>query len=542
MRFFVFLIFTCSVVTVSAQDLLPTDFLSKEFHKERRQALRASMPENSAAILFANPVRNRANDVDYVYHQDPNFYYLTGYREPNAVLLVFSEPQNIEGTMVDELIYVQSKNPMAEMWTGRRLGVEGTKESLGFTAAYQGESFADLNINFKEFNKVLVFDFKDDYRDSKRNMADLYDLVALTKQKIGFDRALIPNPTKENLYKLIKSTSIENSANVAQNLGRYLNFYPELKEDELLVGYKDAANAELRKEFKQKISLQLEKRPETNVDLYTLGRLMGTLREIKSEEELNLLKKAVDISAVGQIEIMKAMHSDMSETEIQGVHEFVYKKYGAEYEGYPSIVGGGGNGCILHYIENNKTRVGEDLVLMDLGAEYRGYTADVTRTIPASGKFTEEQRAIYDLVYLAQEAGIDKARIGNAFNAPNAETKKIINEGLVKLGIIKSVDERHNYYPHGSSHYIGLDVHDPGNYGPFKANMVITVEPGIYIPKGSPCDEKWWDIAVRIEDDILITSEGPVNLSARAPRTAEAIEAMMKQASVLDSFKLPKLD
>jgi Xaa-Pro aminopeptidase len=239
---------------------------------------------------------------------------------------------------------------------------------------------------------------------------------------------------------------------------------------------------------------------------------------------------------------MKAMHKNMSETEIQGIHEFVYKKYGAEYEGYPSIVGAGNNGCVLHYIENNKTKVGNELVLMDLGAEYHGYTADVTRTIPANGKFSPEQKAIYDLVYEAQEAGIAEAKVGNSFNAPNAATRTVINKGLVQLGITKSIDEKHNYYPHGSSHYIGLDVHDAGSYGPYKVNMVITVEPGIYIPEGSPCDEKWWGIAVRIEDDILITDDKPINLSARAPRKSDEIEKMMQLPSVLDGFKLPKLD
>ena len=133
---------------------------------------------------------------------------------------------------------------------------------------------------------------------------------------------------------------------------------------------------------------------------------MGALREVKTAEEMVLLKKAVRISAMGQVEVMKAMKPNMSETEIQGIHEYVYKKYGSEYEGYPSIVGAGNNGCVLHYIENTRTKVEGDLVLMDLGAEYHGYTADVTRTIPASGTFTPEQKAIYDLVYEAQEAGI----------------------------------------------------------------------------------------------------------------------------------------
>ncbi|MEN8880580.1 MAG: M24B family metallopeptidase, partial [Polaribacter sp.] len=248
------------------------------------------------------------------------------------------------------------------------------------------------------------------------------------------------------------------------------------------------------------------------------------------------------ISAVGQIEVMKAMKPHMSETELQGIHEFVYKKYGAEYEGYPSIVGAGNNGCILHYIENNKTKVGNDLVLMDLGAEYRGFTADVTRTIPANGKFTKEQKQIYNLVYEAQEAGIALYTIGSKMSAPNQVARNIVNEGLFKLGIIKSVDERHNYFPHGTSHHIGLDVHDPGNYNTFEENMVVTMEPGIYIPDGSPCDKKWWGIGIRIEDDILVTKNGPVNLSAEAPRTTEAIEAVMAKKSVLDEFILPDLD
>ncbi len=532
------LVIVCLQFSFGQEETTPQDFLSKEFHKSRREALRKTLPKNSVAVFFANPVRNRANDVEYIYHQDPNFYYLTGYKEPHAVLLIFSKDQIGD----NEMIYVQKRNPRAEQWTGKRLGVEGVKEKLGLATVYNGEDFKDIKIDFKKFEKVLIIDFKDDYRNSKRNNADIYDLTKQFKEKISFDRNLLPNPTKDKFYQLIESTEIENSANVVERMESYLQYYPELKKDKLLTGYQNATTDALRKEFKQKISLQLEARPKTNVDIHSLNRLMGGLREIKSPEEMKLLKKAIDISAIGQIEIMKAMHAKMSETEVQGIHEFVYKKYGAEYEGYPSIVGAGNNGCVLHYIENNKTKVGNELVLMDLGAEYHGYTADVTRTIPANGKFSIEQKAIYDLVYDAQEAGIAEAKVGNHFNAPNEATREIVNKGLVQLGIIKSISEKHNYYPHGASHYIGLDVHDSGSYGPFKANTVITVEPGIYIPEGSPCDKKWWGIAVRIEDDILITDEGPINLSARAPRKSEEIEELMKQKSVLDGFVLPKLD
>jgi Xaa-Pro aminopeptidase len=179
---------------------------------------------------------------------------------------------------------------------------------------------------------------------------------------------------------------------------------------------------------------------------------------------------------------------------------------------------------------------------MDLGAEYHGYTADVTRTIPANGKFSKEQKAIYDLVYKAQEAGFKQCKVGNEFRAPHKAAVKVINKGLAELGIIASATTRHRYFPHGTSHYLGLDVHDKGEYGVFKHNTVITVEPGIYIPEGSPCDKKWWGIAVRIEDDILITDKGWVNLSAMAPRKSDVIEKTMAKKSPFDEIKLPDLN
>ncbi|MDA9328466.1 M24B family metallopeptidase, partial [Flavobacteriaceae bacterium] len=309
---------------------------------------------------------------------------------------------------------------------------------------------------------------------------------------------------------------------------------------DLLNTYKSATTADLKKEIKQKIIIALQ--PKTNINIDFLSSTLATMREVKTSEELRLLTKAIRISAVGQVEVMKAMKPHMSETELQGIHEFVYKKYGAEYEGYPSIVGAGNNGCILHYIENNKTKIDNELVLMDLGAEYRGYTADVTRTIPANGKFSTAQKEIYDLVYEAQEAGIANYIIGTSMATPNLAARKIINEGLFSLGIISSIDEKHNYFPHGTSHHIGLDVHDPGNYRNFEENMIVTMEPGIYIPEGSNCDKKYWGIGIRIEDDILVTKNGPINLSAEAPRTTEEIELMMAKKSVLDEFILPNLD
>ena len=520
---------------------IPTDFLSKDFHKGRRDALRAKMPVNSVAVLFANPVRNRANDVDYVFHQDPNFYYLTGYRESNGVLVLFSDNQTDEnGISYNEMLYVQERDARAEQWNGKRLGIEGAIEELGFQIAKNANDFIQTNINFKSFDRIFIEKFNDDYRDSAKNTAEVYDLVASFKENTAYNPNNFLSPMKKQIYELVKSTSIENSANVAQIIGRALAYDPSLKHDADLMKFKDATDKALKKELQQKIALKLD--AKTTIDIHFLSSNLATLREIKTSEELVLLTKAVRISAIGQVEVMKAMKPHMSETELQGIHEFVYKKYGAEYEGYPSIVGAGNNGCILHYIENSKTKLGNELVLMDLGAEYRGFTADVTRTIPANGVFSKEQKAIYQIVYDAQEAGISAYVIGESMATPNLLSKKIVDQGLFQLGIINSLDEKHPYYPHGTSHHIGLDVHDPGNYGNFEENMVVTMEPGIYIPDGSNCDERWWGIGIRIEDDILVTKTGPENLSAEAPRTIEEIEKMMAKKSILDDFVLPNLD
>ncbi|WP_281988238.1 aminopeptidase P family protein [Aquimarina aggregata] len=539
MRFCIFLVIITSTFFVSVAQEKPTDFLSKEFHKGRRDAVRKLMPANSVAVFFTNPVRNRANDVDYVYHQDPDFYYLTGYQEPNAVLLIFSENRtDSDNETYNEIIFVKEKNAREEMWNGKRLGISGVKNKLGFKQVFSTADFFNFEINFDVFEYVMVYDFKNDYRDSRSNKEDLFNLVKFFKTKVNYPADY--DPVKQQIYTRIMATEIENSANVAQSLGRVLNFYEDLKSDELISGFINAKDDAIRKELKEKMILKVA---ENKLNSSLLEEIMNTLRETKTKEELVLLKKAVEISAVGQLEVMKAMKPDISETEIQGIHEFVYKKYGAEYEGYPSIVGAENNGCILHYIENNKPKVGErELVLMDLGAEYHGYTADVTRTIPVSGKFTREQKLIYDLVYEAQEAGIKAAVVGAPYSAPEKTARKVINKGLITLGIVKEEEEARMYFPHGTSHYLGLDVHDKGTYGNFKENTVITVEPGIYIPEGSNCDKKWWTIGVRIEDDILITKNGPINLSEMAPRKSEDVEAAMKQKSVLDDFKLPVLD
>lgn len=485
-RIISFILISVLSASVLAQNPdLPEDFLSKEWHKERRQKLREKLPANSVAVFFANAVRNRSNDVDYVYHQDPNFYYLTGYKEPNAVLFIFKDKQTANsGTQYDEIIFVQPRDAFSEMWDGRRLGEAGVKERLGLNQAFNNTAFKNYNVNFSKFAEILFFDFENDVRDDPRDSSDLYSMIEMFKIKVNY-------PSKSST----------------------LNVNPEPQKN--------------------------------NLNTSGLGPIIADIRGVKTKEELEMIRKAVSISCQGQREVMKVMKPGMSEREIQGIHEYVFKKYEAEDVGYPSIVGAGHNGCILHYIENYKPDItNKELILMDLGAEYRGYTADITRTIPVNGKFSPEQKQIYELVLLAQEEGMKVCRAGASMSEIDAAGRKVITKGLKDLGIIKEDAEARQYYPHGCCHHIGLDVHDQGvaRPAPLPENSVITIEPGIYIPDNAPCDKKWWGIGVRIEDDYLVKKDGYEHLSTAAPRTVADIEALMKQPSALDDFILPDLD
>ncbi|GIK70614.1 MAG: Xaa-Pro aminopeptidase [Bacteroidota bacterium] len=436
------------------------DLLPKNFHAERRNALRELMPEGSVAIIFSNPIRNRSNDVDYEYHQDPNFYYLSGFREPNALLLIFKEDIVIDSGKTNEILYIPEKDAEKEVWTGRQLGTQATVEKLGIKLAQKNTIFTEKNFDFSIFSEVIYINPADDIRDDKNDKGDLYNLVKVFRNRIASDK--------------VKSNKIK------------LKFF------------------------------------------------LDQLREIKQPEELALIQKAIDITCDAQIELMKSLTPEMKEYQTEALVEYIFKKEGAEHPGFPSIMGSGENSCILHYTSNRKPLLKNELLVSDIGAEYHGYTADVTRTLPVNGKFSEEQKIIYNLVLQAQEAGIEACKAGNKFWDPHTEATKVITEGLLKLGIIKNSFHVNKYFTHGTSHYLGLDVHDAGTYGPLKENSIITVEPGIYIPEGSDCDKKWWNIGVRIEDDILITASKPVILSGKAPRKIEEIELLMKEKGMFE--------
>ena len=506
-----------------------------DFHKSRREALRAKLPVNSVAVVFANPTRNRANDVDYVYHQDPNFFYLTGWREPQAVLLLFSGSQLDAQGQYNELIYLQERDPRAEQWNGYRLGLEGAK-AMGFDRVKLRQDFVHSPPNFSDFDQVFMFDFQNDERDLAGDEFDLYQLKKTFKQAINFPENF--KRTQYQIQQAIRTATPENFSQLKNYVQWQIQRDSTLLDDAVIQDFVALETLEVPADLKMKSAFVLK---EFNFDVSKLQSWLGDLREVKTPFELRQLKRAIEISAIGQVEVMKAIHPQMSEREVQGIHEYVFKKYGAAYEGYPSIVGAGNNACVLHYIENSSDPSETDLMLMDLGAEYEGYTADVTRTIPVKGTFTMAQRELYQIVFDAQEAGIAKALVGNTVNDVTRATQEVVKAGLLALGIIENENDFRKYYPHGASHHIGLDVHDLSNYGPLPENAIITVEPGIYIPKGSPCDPKWWGIGIRIEDDILITANGPENLSAFAPRTWQAIEAKMKEESPLDRFQLPSL-
>ncbi|MBP6532419.1 MAG: aminopeptidase P N-terminal domain-containing protein [Bacteroidia bacterium] len=437
------------------------DLLPASFHTDRREEVRKKMPANSVAILFSNPVRNRSIDNDYTYHQDPNFYYLTGFNEPNSVLIIYKDSISINDHYIHEILFVPIREKSREIWNGRRAGIEGAKIISGVRTVFYAEDFLKRSSLFSDTSlKILHLSMHKGVVNEKANPFDLFELTEYFKSVID--------------------------------------------------------------------------RNTSKGDSFSLSKIFQELREIKTEAEINLMRRSISITCKGFIAMMQSIKPGMTEYQIQAIGEYEFKKFGAETEGYPSICGSKENSTILHYSSNRRTLNDSDLILLDMGAEYHGYSADVTRTIPANGKFTPDQKLIYELVLKAQNAGIKACVVGNEFSSTHKAAVEVLSEGLVKLGIIKDPSDYDQYYMTGTSHYLGLDVHDVGTRTPFKAGTVITVEPGIYIAENSDCDPKWWNIGVRIEDDILITDAGPVNLSAEAPKNVEEIENLHGQTPVMN--------
>ncbi|EOC0092332.1 Xaa-Pro aminopeptidase [Cronobacter dublinensis] len=427
----------------------------------RRQALLAKMAPASAALIFAAPQATRSADSEYPYRQSSDFWYFTGFNEPEAVLVLIKSDE----THSHSVIFNRLRDKTAEIWSGRRLG--------------QDEAPA----------------------------------------KLGVDRALAYNEIDEQLYQLLNGLDV-----VYHAQGEY--------------AYADtivfAALDKLRRGSRQNLSA-----PATLTDWRPW---VHELRLFKSPEELAVMRRAGEISALAHTRAMQKCRPGMYEYELEGeiLHEFT--RHGARFPSYNTIVGGGENGCILHYTENESQLRDGDLVLIDAGCEYRGYAGDITRTFPVNGKFTPAQRAVYDIVLESLETALRLFRPGTSIQDVTGDVVRVMVKGLIGLGILQGdveqlvADNAHRpYFMHGLSHWLGLDVHDVGFYGPDRSRilapgMVITVEPGLYIAPDADVPEAYRGIGIRIEDDIVITETGNENLTASVVKSADDIEALMAAA------------
>jgi Xaa-Pro aminopeptidase len=505
--------------------------LSAGFYKDRRDALRKIMPPNSVLVLFASPVRTFASDVDYIYHQNPDMFYFSGYSEPNSMMYIFKEEQKADSieTPFSEVIFTPAVDLEEAAWTGKIMGAEEAMKELGIQLAIETSKYEKFPVNLSKFRVIITDRLPSDVREG--TSTSLSGLISAFRKKAGIQYT--PSEFSITLTNYIADlTDYAQLKRFIKTSGAYFIAQSDkVTIDPILIRLFNSTDSLTRVQIMDSLT-------NSRINYLSFSRLTSTLRQIKTAEEIAVIKKAIDITCDAHREVMKAATPEMSEREIQGIHEFIYKLRGAKEIGFPLIIGSGNNGCTLHYEDNDAPRVGNNLVLMDVGAMFCGYSADVTRTIPANGKFSPEQLAIYNIVLEAQDSAFSYCMNGMPYSKLGFIGRKVIAEGLVKLGLIEKPEQVFVYYPHSISHPIGLDVHDKSlSSSPLTNGMIITLEPGIYIPVGSKCDKKWWGTGIRIEDDILINDNNPVNLSLSAPRKAPDIEKLMKKSSPFNQFR-----
>jgi Xaa-Pro aminopeptidase len=421
------------------------------------------MEENSVAVIPAAREKTRSYDTEYKFRQDSDFWYLTGFPEPDAIAVI--APKNKKSPYT---LYVRPRDPLMETWYGRRQGVEGAVKNFGADKAFSIEKFE----------------------------ADLPKLLD------GHDRLYYRFSVDREIDRMILSYLS------GQRVRRLKSAYP----------------------------------PHTIIDPTPI---IGEMRLHKTPEEVELMQTSANIAAEAHILAMKKVKPGMNEGQVEALMEAYMKDKGASGVAYNSIVGGGANATILHYVENNMPLKDGDLLLIDAGAEFQGYASDITRTFPINGKFTPAQREVYDVVLDVQEKCIEYTKTGNTVKGRQEYSIELLTEGMVKLGLLKGKTKDlikkkayMKYYMHGVGHYLGLDVHDAGRYftdqeaknsKPFAPGMVLTVEPGIYVPiddKTAPA--KYRGIGIRIEDDVLVTEEGNRNLTAKVTKDPDEIETLMR--------------
>jgi Xaa-Pro aminopeptidase len=430
-----------------------------EYQRRRKELMKSVGPAGIVIVPSGKEVL-RNGDAVYSYRQHSDFYYLTGFPEPDAVLVL--APKRKEGEFI---LFNRVRDPENEIWDGPRAGLEGACTDF----------LADQAFPISELENILP--------------------------GMLSDRETIHYP-----------------------IGRTLSF------DKVLMKCVNKIRAKIRNGLKS---------PTTFIDI---NPSLHEMRLLKSDAEIAMMQKAVDITASGHKRAMKACHPGMYEYELEAEIMYEFQRQGARFPAYGTIVGAGKNTCTLHYVSNNQKIADGDLVLIDAGAEYENYAADITRTFPANGRFTSEQRAIYEIVLEAECKAIAAVKPGASWDDPQRIIVKIITQGLLDLGILKgNVDElieKNAYLPfymHRSGHWLGLDVHDVGLYRTnnhwrkLEAGMALTVEPGIYISASHKnVHKRWHNIGVRIEDDVVVTKKGVLILSEQVPKTIADIETLMR--------------
>ncbi|GBU13224.1 proline aminopeptidase P II [Enterobacterales bacterium] len=431
-------------------------------YQNRRQALLARMAPGSAAIIFAAPEATRNADSEYPYRQSSDFGYLTGFNEPEAVLILVKSDENHNHSV----LFNRVRDLTAEIWFGRRLGQDAAPA------------------------------------------------------KLGIDKALPFDDINDQLHLLL------NGLDVVYHAQGYYAYADEIV---------NRAMDTLRNGFKKNLAA-----PATVIDWRPI---VHEMRLFKSPEEIAVMRRAGEITAKAHTRAMEKCRAGMFEYHLEGEIHHEFNRHGARYPSYNTIVGSGENGCILHYTENESELRDGDLVLIDAGCEYQGYAGDITRTFPVSGKFSKEQREIYDIVLAAEYKALEILGPGSSMQAATEGAIRVMIAGLVKVGILNgdvetlfSEQAHRPFFMHGLSHWLGMDVHDVGHYGSvdrsrtLEPGMVITVEPGLYIAPDADVPEAYRGIGIRIEDDILITADGIEIFTGDVVKEADDIEALMAAA------------
>ncbi|MFQ5745847.1 MAG: aminopeptidase P N-terminal domain-containing protein [Gemmatimonadota bacterium] len=499
------------------------DLLPPAFHAGRRALVRDLLPEGSVALFFSAPERNRQNDVAFEYRQDSDLLYLTGMTESGSVLLLAAEPVEVDGEEVTELLFVPARDPARETWTGRRFGPGRAQEALGIAKAVDASRFEEI-IGPLLASRRLFHTRLPDGVPAGSALAKQLELVRERASLLS-----LPGGLSGFLATRILGVGSPQAFASARALVARVGGPDRMDDPQVRAMAKALTEAPALGDW---LLWKRTNVDEKYADGTTLPAALARLRSVKTDEELALMRRAIDITADAQREAMRSIEPGMHEYEVEGLIEYVFRREGAEYTGFPSIVGSGENSVVLHYESNRRRMEAPDVVVMDIGAEYHGYSADITRTVPVDATFSEAQRAIYEIVLEAQAAGIEAARAGSPFFAPNQAAFGVVASGLKRLGLIEGIDGARRFLPHPVSHYLGLDVHDTGPYDELVPGQVITVEPGIYIPASADVDPKWWNIGVRIEDDVLVTDGDPVVLSEAAPRSVSDIEALMRETGI----------